>query len=110
VPGLAPLLVVYDAESPRCRRWVDWVRKRDRQGLIVSFPFQNPELLNIAPELAGRPLHLAIHGLDTRSRRVWAGVTLLPQVWARLPGWRWVTFLTWIPGLLKVMATLNHAP
>lgn len=104
---LAPLLVVYDAESHRCRRWVDWVRKRDTQGLIVSFPFQNPELVRIAPELAGLPLHLEIHGLDTRTRRIWVGVRLLPQVWARLPGWRWVIFLTWIPGVSRIISALH---
>ena len=95
----APLLVVYDAESNRGRRWMDGIRKRDRRGLIVTFPFQNPELVKIAPELAGRPLHLEIHGLDTRTRQVWAGTSLLPHIWARLPGWRWVTFLSWIPGI-----------
>lgn len=102
----APLLVVYDAESARSRRWVDWIRKRDHHGLIVSFPFQNPELVSIAPELAGRPLHLAVHGLDTGTRRVWVGDHLVPQVWARLPGWRWVIFLTYIPWV-KTIITKN---
>jgi predicted DCC family thiol-disulfide oxidoreductase YuxK len=98
---------VYDAESARNRRWVDWIRKRDQLGLIVSFPFQNPELVRIAPELAGRPLHLEVHGLDTGTRRVWVGDRLVPQIWARLPGWQWVKFLTWMPGLRKIITTLT---
>jgi predicted DCC family thiol-disulfide oxidoreductase YuxK len=99
----APLLLAYDAENARGRAWVDWIRRRDRQGLVVSFPFQNPELLRIAPELAGRPLHLEPHGLDARTRRVWIGRQLLAQVWARLPGWRWVIFLIYVPGINKVI-------
>jgi len=102
----APLLVVYDAESVRCRRWVDWVRKRDSLGLIVTFPFQNPELARIAPELAGRPLHVDLHGLDTGTRQVWVGERLLPEVWARLPRWRWVIFLTWIPWLKALISKI----
>jgi predicted DCC family thiol-disulfide oxidoreductase YuxK len=102
----APLLVVYDAENPRCRRCIDAIRKRDSEGLIVSFPFQNPELVKIAPELAGRPLHLEIHGLDTRTRQVWAGRRLLPQIWRRLPNWNWVIFLTWIPGITRLISVL----
>jgi len=105
----APLLLAYDAENARCRAWVDWIRKRDRQGLVVSFPFQNPELLGIAPELAGRPLHLEPHGLDARSRRVWVGRSLLAQVWTRLPGWRWVIFLIYIPGSNKVIKQLTNS-
>ena len=110
MPRLAPLLVVYDAESSRCCRWVDRVQKQDRHGLIVAFPFQNPELLNIAPELAGRALHLEIHGLDTSNRQVWAGAQLLPQIWVRLPGWRWVIFLMWIPWVSKLIAAFNRVP
>lgn len=105
----APLLLAYDAESAPCRAWVDWIRRRDRQGLVVSFPFQNSELLRIAPELAGRPLHLEPHGLDARTRRVWVGTRLLAQVWARLPGWRWVIFLIYVPGFNSVIKkVINH--
>lgn len=102
MPGLAPLLVVYDAENPHCRRRIDWIRRRDRLGLIVAFPWQNPELPRIAPELAGRPLHLLPHGLDTRTREVWAGQALMPHLWARVSGLRWVTFLVKIPVISRL--------
>lgn len=108
MPRPAPLLVVYDAEDNRCRRWMDWVRKRDAQGLIVSFPFQNPELVKIAPELAGRPLHLLVHGLDTQDREVWSGDAVLPEVWRRLPGWRWVIFLIRIAFVRRFIKTINR--
>lgn len=103
----APLLVVYDAESSRARRWVHWIQTRDRHGLVVPFPFQNPELVKIAPELAGRPLHVYAHGLDTATRQVWTGPALTAQVWARLPGWRWVIFLNRIPGLSRLFGVYS---
>jgi len=65
MPQPAPLLLAYDAECPLCRRLVDWVQRRDRWGLIIPFPLQNPELVRMAPELAGRPLQAALHGLDS---------------------------------------------
>jgi hypothetical protein len=86
---------------------MDWVRRRDSEGLIVSFPFQNPELVKIAPELAGRPLHLEIHGLDTRTRQVWAGDRLMFQVWGRLPSMKWVIFLNWIPGISYLIKAIT---
>lgn len=108
MPRPAPLLVAYDAENHRCRRWLEWVRKRDSQGLIVAFPFQNPELVKIAPELAGRPLHLQVHGLDTQGRKVWAGEALLPEVWRRLPRWRWVIFLIRFGLVKRLFRILNR--
>jgi len=81
---------------------VDWVQRRDRWGLVVPFPFQNGELLQVAPELAGRPLHLEIHGVDSALRRVYAGAELLPQVLRRLPRWRLFAPLLGIPGAARL--------
>jgi hypothetical protein len=107
VSPAAPLLIAYDAENRRSRSWVDWCQARDSEGLLIAFPFQNAELLKIAPELAGRPLHLQLHGLDTRTREVWAGAELLPQVWSRLPRWRWVIFLTKIKMITKIITIIK---
>lgn len=95
----APLLVAYDGECTLCCRMVDWVQRRDRWGLVVTFPFQNSELLRMAPELAGRPLHLELHGLDTRTREVRAGAQVLPWILRRLPWWRFLAPLLNLPGM-----------
>ena len=86
--SLAPYLLVYDAEDAGCRRLVDWVQRRDDQGLVVSFPFQNAELLNVAPEFAGLWLDGQVLGFDTRIRRIDAGPELVPELYQRLSGWR----------------------
>jgi predicted DCC family thiol-disulfide oxidoreductase YuxK len=95
----SPLLLVYDAESAPCRGLVDWIQRRDRDCLIVPFPLQNAELPQMAPELAGQPLQGEIHGLDTRTRVIKRGSTLLPMVFRRLPGWRYLTPFVTIPAV-----------
>lgn len=92
------LLVAYDAECGPCCRLADRIRSRDRRGLVVFFPVQNPELARLAPELAGRDLHGDVHGLDLERRSVHHGVGLLAEVLARLPGWAWAGLLVRLPG------------
>ncbi len=92
------LLIAYDAECGPCCRLADWAGARDRRGLLVFFPLQNPELVKLAPELAGRPLHGEVHGLDLADRRIWSGPELLPRLLGRLPGWAWLAPLLRLPG------------
>jgi len=94
----APFILAYDAEDPGCRRVVDWVQRRDRSGIMVSFPFQNSELVHVAPDLAGLPQPGQIYGYDTRTRRLHGGPGLIPSLFRRLPGWGWLAPLAAIPG------------
>ena len=95
----APLLLAYDGACDLCQRLMESIRIRDRWGLVIAFPLQDPDLLRVAPELAGRPLEQALHGLETATRQVFAGAELLPPVLARLPGWRWLAPLFRAPGV-----------
>jgi hypothetical protein len=83
-----PYLLVYDPEDRPSRALADWAGRKDRHGLVTAFPCQNGELVTVAPELAGLPLHRVIHGLDVASREVHQGPELLPHLLLRLPGWR----------------------
>lgn len=95
----SPLLLAYDGNCDLCARMMDWVQVRDRLGLVVAFPLQNPELVRVAPELAGRPLDTEIHGIDLGTRQVWKGAGLLRPLAQRLPGWRWLAPLLRLPGI-----------
>lgn len=97
--GAPVLLVAYDAECGPCRRLVDWAGARDRHGRLVFFPLQNPELVRLAPELAGRDLHGDVHGLELGAGRVWSGADLLPRILDRLPGWAWAGLALRLPGV-----------
>jgi predicted DCC family thiol-disulfide oxidoreductase YuxK len=96
---MAPLLLAYDAECSLCRTLVGWVQARDRGGLVIPFPLQNPELVRMAPELAGRELGEALHALDTGSRRVFRGGDCLAPLLARLRGWNLLAPLLRLPGV-----------
>ena len=95
------LLLVYDAEDPRCRRLVDWVGRHDRQGLVVTFPYLNGELVRVAPELAGLDFVGMVYTLDMESRAVCAQAGIVPTLLLRLPGWSWAAALAGLPPLAK---------
>lgn len=99
-----PLLVAYDGECSLCRKRADWLQRRDTRGLLVLFPVQHPELVRLAPELAGRPLLGELHGMDLRTRTVFRGPTLLPELLSRLPRWRAVAPVLRLPGLARFAA------
>ena len=101
------LLVAYDAECHHCVKKADWLRERDRDGLIEVFPLQHPDLASIAPELAGRFLHGELHGLDLATRRVLKGPALLPELLSRLPRWKLVAPLLRLPALARFVAWLT---
>ena len=83
------LLLVYDAEDFRGRRLVDWVGARDRDCLVVTFPYLNGELARMAPELAGLPFPGQLYTLDLESREVRSGAAIVPGLLRRLPAWAW---------------------
>lgn len=89
MPSPGSLILVYDAEEPRHRRLVDRVGRADRNGLVVSFPYQNPELVRLAPELAGLEFKDRIYTLDTQSRRIAQDAGAVPALLRRLPAWAW---------------------
>ena len=84
------LLLVYDAEDLRCRRLVDWVGRHDRDGLVVTFPYLNGEVVRVAPELAGLDYVGQVYTLDLESREVRSGRAVVAPVLERLPAWGWV--------------------
>ena len=97
------LLLVYDAEDARCRRLVDRVGRWDRNGRIVTFPYQNGELVRVAPELAGLDFPGRIYTLDLETRDVDWGRRIVPAILRRLP-WG-----AWIPAKVPFVAALLHA-
>ena len=71
---------------------------------MVSFPFQNSELVHVAPDLAGLPQPGQIYGYDTRTRTLHGGAGLIPRVFGRLPGWwGWLAPLAAIPGVSRLI-------
>ncbi len=97
------LLMVYDAEDLRCRRLVDWVGRHDRDGLVVTFPYQNGELVRVAPELAGLEFPGEVYTLDLESRVVRGGAAMAPGLLRRLPRWSWAQVPARIPWVARLI-------
>jgi hypothetical protein len=91
------LLIAYDAENPADRRFVDRLQQRDHWGLIIPFPIQNPELVRMAPELAGRALHLEMHALNCLTREIFTGRRLWYAACMRLPLWSRLALVVSLP-------------
>ena len=102
-PLPATYLLAYDAEYRGCRQLADWIRRRDRDGLVVTFPFENAELVRVAPELAGMPQAGQVHGFDTRTREIRTGAGLLASLFRRLPHWRWLAPLATLPPVASML-------
>jgi len=99
----APLLIAYDPDCSLCFRMALWLARRDRRGLLLVAPLRDPEVLALAPELAGRDLLREIHGVDLGTRRVWVGPALLGPIARRLPAWAWAAPLLRIPGMTRLV-------
>lgn len=95
----APLILAYDPACTLCCRMALWLAKRDRRGRLHLTTLRDPDLLAMAPELAGRPLEREIHGLDLGTREIFAGADLLRPIARRLPGWKWLSPVLGLPGL-----------
>jgi hypothetical protein len=100
------LLLVYDAEDFRCRRLVDWVGARDRDGLVVTFPYLNGELARMAPELAGLDFPGMVYTLDLETREVRGGTEIVPGLVRRLPTWAWAQAPAKLPLVAKMVLGL----
>lgn len=99
----APLLLAYDPACTVCCRMALWLARRDREGRLLIVTIRDPALLDLAPELAGRPVEKEIHGLDLGTREVRAGADLLRPIARRLPGWQWLSPLLGLPGLPRLL-------
>jgi hypothetical protein len=73
---------------------------------VVAFPFQNSELVRVAPELAGLDLDGEVHGFDTRSRHIDRGAQMLPDLLGRLPRWSWLAPLMALPVAARLFYAL----
>ncbi len=93
------LLIAYDGECSLCIRRADWLKRQDTQAQLMLFPLQHPELVRIAPELAGRTLHGQVHGMDLTTREVFIAGELLSPLVKALPRWSWLSLFFVIPGL-----------
>ncbi len=88
--------IVYDDTCRFCRRQMDSIRGRDRDGIFEFLPNRDPALLKRFPQLAGDDLNNGLR-LVLPDQRVFVGADAVHQIARRLPSTRWFAWLYRVP-------------
>jgi predicted DCC family thiol-disulfide oxidoreductase YuxK len=94
---VAPAVLVYDGACPLCRSAVTWLSRRVKRGAIEFLPCQAAERRARFPSMEDATC-LAAMQLVLPDGRVLAGDAAVPELLARLRGWRWAAALFRAPG------------
>lgn len=91
--------VLYNDTCPVCRFEIDAYRRRARAaGLPIRFDaLDRAEDWGLSPDDAARRLHVWHGG------RVLSGLPAFRAIWSQMPGWRWLAWVTGLPGLSPVL-------
>lgn len=97
--------VLYNADCPVCRVEIDSYRRRAlRDGLPLRFDtLKEAGNWGITPDQAARRLHVRQGG------KVISGLPAFRALWAEMPGFRWLAWLTGLWGVRQVTgAVYDH--
>lgn len=89
--------LIYDGECSVCRIAVDWIRKRASPGAFEYLSCHDESLPARFPFLDRSACLRAAH-LVLPDGRVLAGEKAAPEVFLRIPGYRWVARALLLPG------------
>jgi len=96
-PLTGPAFLIYDGECSVCRKAVEWIRSRAQEGAFEFFSLHSEELTGRFPTLdpaaCKRAAHLVLPGGS-----VFVGEQAAPEVFDRIPGYRWVARCLRLPG------------
>jgi predicted DCC family thiol-disulfide oxidoreductase YuxK len=92
--------VLYNDTCPVCAFEIGHYRRgAARDGLALRFdPIARAADWGLAPDAAARRLHVRQDG------RVLAGFAAFRALWAAMPGWRWLAWLTGLPVIRPLAA------
>lgn len=88
--------VLFDGGCPLCRRSVEILKVRDREGALEFLPAQDPAVKEAFPWLSREALAASIH-LVGPNGRTWEGVGAVEELARVLPGYRWLRFAFALP-------------
>jgi lipase maturation factor 1 len=98
---MKPLTLIYDGECGFCGKWIDWLRKEDVLQRIELLSYQSEECRSRYPKIDAMS---CIEGgkLITLKGDVYSGAEAVPIIFKEIPRWRWVAYLTRIPGVMFI--------
>jgi predicted DCC family thiol-disulfide oxidoreductase YuxK len=90
-------VLIYDGECSVCRGTVEWIRPRSSPGAFEFLSFHSGEMERRFPFLDREACKQAVH-LVLPDGRVLAGDRAAPEVFSRIPGYRWIARVLRFPG------------
>lgn len=99
--GRPRFTVIYDGDCKVCRRSVEWLRERDREGLLEPVPYQDPGIPERFPQLPADRFQEALQLIGPGGERR-EGARAVARILTLLPRWRPLGFLMDVPGIRGV--------
>ncbi len=92
--------ILYNDTCPLCRFEIDHYRDRAKaSGAALAFdPLDKAETWGLTEDQAARALHVR------QGNQVLSGLAAFRAIWAGLPGWRWLSVVTGLPGVRQVLS------
>jgi predicted DCC family thiol-disulfide oxidoreductase YuxK len=90
-------VLIYDGECSVCRGAVEWIRSRSVPGAFEFLSFHSGEMESRYPFLDREACKQAVHLILTDGT-VLAGDLAAPEVFWRIPGYRWIASVLRFPG------------
>lgn len=102
-----PSYLLYDGECGLCRAAADWIRERDRRGDIRLIPYQDPERVQLFPQLDPEKMEKEIHLIFADGRMV-VGAAAFAEILSLLPRTRWLGMILRLPVLRSIAERVYH--
>lgn len=97
------LTVLYDGACPLCRREIGLYQRLGEQAPLRFCDISQPGRGSALPSGLTREQLLARFHVQRADGVVFSGAAAFVQLWASLPGWRWLARLARLPGMLWLM-------
>lgn len=93
--------IYFDGDCPLCRAEIAHYEKQDEEGVLRLVNVADPE--TALPDGADREAALARFHVATETGQVVSGAAAFVEVWAKLPGWRWLARIAKVPGVVAIL-------
>lgn len=99
---MKPLTLIYDGECGFCGKWINWLRKEDVLQSIDFLSYQSEECKKRFPQINAQA---CFDGgkLIAAKGEIYSGADAVPIIFKEIPRWRWITYLTCIPGVMVIV-------
>ena len=91
-------VIVFDGKCDMCRRSVDWISRRDSQGVIEALPYQDPSVAERFPEIPHRAFERAIQFVRPEGASLEGG-RAVEEILRVIPHTRWMAPFFSVPGV-----------